>query len=534
MKKILLILVTLTLLSTWPFFRNGFFKTHDGEWMIIRFTAFHQTLSGGQVPVRFVDRLANNYGYPVTNFLYPLPFYITEFFKVMGFGFVNSIKMTFILSTILSVLAMYWALKQFFSREGSLAGSIIYIFIPYRFVDLYIRGSIGENLAFVFLPLILGSIYKIKNNKKIFLPILSISTAGLILSHNVIAFIFLPIFLIMTLLIIGKKIETFFYYLLGVLIAAFFWIPAVYDLRFVKFSESNISSVGDHLVALSKLIIPSWGYGSTPNGDNGLSVQIGLVSLIVITVVVFNKIKQKNINNTINFLIILFFASLFMITNYSKLIWTSTSLEKFIQFPWRLLSVVVFSTAFLTAYVVDLNKKKLLVSILIIAGSILTTLVYTKPSAFINYPDGYYSTNEDSTTVKDEYLPIWVKVKPQTRASEKIAILNGDTKISDLKIKSSIYSFTTFSANDSKLRINSFYFPGWQIDIDGFRQYPDYTNDFGLMDFNLSKGNHNVLVKYSRTAIHLYSELISAIAGLISVILFIKFSGKKFNLRKYK
>src|SRR3990167_10578406 len=142
-KKYLFIILVLSLLALWPFFKKGYFETHDGDWMIIRLSAFHQTLTAGQFPVRFVDRLNNNFGYPVFNFLYPLPFYFAEIPKLLGFNFQESIKIISVLSTVFSVVAMYWALSQKFSKEASLAGAIIYLFIPYRFVDLYVRGSFG-------------------------------------------------------------------------------------------------------------------------------------------------------------------------------------------------------------------------------------------------------------------------------------------------------------------------------------------------------------------------------------------------------
>src|SRR3989344_6542362 len=100
MKKHLILLIFVSLIALWPFFKKGFFESHDGEWMVIRFSAFHQTLAAGQFPVRFVDRLNNNYGFPVTNFLYPLPFYLSEIPKALGFGFVDSVKITFISSTV--------------------------------------------------------------------------------------------------------------------------------------------------------------------------------------------------------------------------------------------------------------------------------------------------------------------------------------------------------------------------------------------------------------------------------------------------
>src|SRR4030042_3821200 len=130
MKKLFIILIFTSLIAVWPFLKKGFFQSHDGEWMVIRFTAFHQTLASGQFPVRFVARLNNNYGYPVMNFLYPLPFYFAEVPKVLGFGFVDSIKIIFVISTIASVGAMYWALSQLFNKQASLAGAIVYLFIP--------------------------------------------------------------------------------------------------------------------------------------------------------------------------------------------------------------------------------------------------------------------------------------------------------------------------------------------------------------------------------------------------------------------
>ena len=300
-KKYYFLIILVSLLAVWPFFRKGYFESHDGEWMIIRFSAFHQTLRSGQFPVRFVDRLNNNYGYPVLNFLYPLPFYLAEIPKVLGFGFVDSIKIVFVLSTVSSALAMFWALSQIFDKRASLAGSIVYLFIPYRFVDLYVRGSLGESLAFAIVPLVAGCIFKIAKGNKLYMPLLSISTACLILSHNVIAILFLPFFLIISLVLIEKdKIKTVNTFIMGILISTFFWLPALYDLRFVRLSQIDISNVADHLVNPLNLIIPSWGYGPNPNEPSGLSVQFGLVTLAIILSAIYLRWKMKTKNLTVD------------------------------------------------------------------------------------------------------------------------------------------------------------------------------------------------------------------------------------------
>src|SRR3990167_5400734 len=81
-----------------PLFRQGFFQSDDGEWMVIRFSAFHQALRDGQFPVRFLGRLNQEYGYPVANFLYPGFMYLAEIPKIIGFGFVDSVKIILIFS----------------------------------------------------------------------------------------------------------------------------------------------------------------------------------------------------------------------------------------------------------------------------------------------------------------------------------------------------------------------------------------------------------------------------------------------------
>src|SRR3972149_11730486 len=434
---ILVLILVLSTIAVWPFFRRGFFESHDGEWMVIRFSAFHQTFAGGQFPVRFVDRLNNNYGYPVLNFLYPLPFYLAEIPKVLGFSFVDSIKIIFVVSTVTSSLAMYWALSQFFSARASLAGAIVYLFTPYRFVDLYVRGSLGENLAFAVIPLVAGCIFKIAKGSKLYLPLLSISIASLILSHNVIAILFLPFFLIITLILIGKeRIKTVASFILGILVSTFFWLPALYDLRFVRLSQIGVSNIADHLVTPLNLVVPSWGYGPNPNDSSGLSVQFGIVTLAIFLSAAYLRWKMKTKKLIIDIFLVIFVLTFFLKTKSSLLIWQNLPFIDVIQFPWRLLSLIVFISAFLAAYVITVAKgKKTVLSLLIISVSIISTLVYTKPSAFVNRGEGFYSTNEDSTAVRDEYLPVWAQEKPANRANQKIEVIEGDAKIEQVIVK---------------------------------------------------------------------------------------------------
>lgn len=111
---VLLFLIILSLPIIMPLFRSGFFASDDGEWMIIRFSAFHQALADGQFPVRWLDRLNHEYGYPVANFLYPGFMYLAEIPKILSFGFVDSIKIILGLSIVGSAIFIYlWLQRKF-------------------------------------------------------------------------------------------------------------------------------------------------------------------------------------------------------------------------------------------------------------------------------------------------------------------------------------------------------------------------------------------------------------------------------------
>lgn len=206
-----------------PYFHQGYFPTHDGEWAVVRLSEMFRELKDFQFPPRHSTYLNFGYGYPLFNFAYPLPYYLGIFLYLLKFGFVGSVKILFALSVPFSAFFMFFASREFW--KSSLAGvvsAILYVYLPYRMVDLYIRGSIGESLAFVLFPFIFFLVIKLINSpySKVFIVTASLSYACLILTHNIMAvlFSFLLFILILTFFIFGerKAIRPF-------LLFVFFW-----------------------------------------------------------------------------------------------------------------------------------------------------------------------------------------------------------------------------------------------------------------------------------------------------------------------
>src|SRR3989344_4063575 len=172
-KKYLPIVILLLLMipSIWFLLLPGFFESDDGEWMVIRFSAFYQALADGQFPVRFLGRLNNGYGYPVADFLYPGFMYLGIPIHILGLNFTDTIKALFV------------------------------VYAPYHIFDLYKRGSIGELLAITILPFILWQAERKSpacRQAGFFWTTAGISF--LILSHNTLAVLFLGVLILYFLL----------------------------------------------------------------------------------------------------------------------------------------------------------------------------------------------------------------------------------------------------------------------------------------------------------------------------------------------
>ncbi|MCJ7792945.1 MAG: hypothetical protein MUP45_03130, partial [Candidatus Marinimicrobia bacterium] len=149
-----LVLILVGLVALLDFFHPGLPVTHDGQDHVARIANFYQTLTEGNLIPRWAANLNWGYGHPVVMFLYPLPSYFASFFHFLGFSLVDSTKLVFGLGFLLSGFFMSLWLKEIWGEEAGFIGGLLYLFAPYRFLDLYVRGAIGENFAFIWPPLI--------------------------------------------------------------------------------------------------------------------------------------------------------------------------------------------------------------------------------------------------------------------------------------------------------------------------------------------------------------------------------------------
>jgi len=527
------LLLILFFISVGDFFHFGLPITHDGQDHATRIANFFLNLRYGVIIPRWAPNLNWGYGHPILEFLYPLPSYISSFFHFLGFSFIDSVKIVYVLGMIGSGISMYFWLSSFLKKPASALGSVIYVFTAYRFVEIYVRGDIGENLGFIFIPLVLLFIFKLSSKfKNINIVLGSICLAFFILSHNAMSLMFLPLIILYSgyLFLFASDKKSFFYsvvliFIFGFGISSFFWIPALLE---GKFTLRNIVTAGvykSRFVNFSQLIYGVWSYGGT-----GLfTVQLGIINWLAL-ILSFVSIPILMVRKDKRLLLIAIFSfyslvAIFLMLNASNFIWSHVILLQNFQFPWRMLAITVFTTSVLGAVIIEYIPKKISTFVIGLVIIILLTLnsQYWHANGYLYKNDSFFSSVYNGTTDTGESSPVWSVRFMEKRPVSHMQIILGKGTIAEKSRMPLKHNYQIISTTNVRILENTLYFPGWSITVDDKKvpiqfQDPSYR---GLMTFFVPKGEHLISVAFAETKVRLFSDIISlgSIIGICSLLL---------------
>lgn len=551
MKKILFanmyffIGLVLTLSLLWPLFAAPYFTHHD-DVQVIRLYEMDKCIKDGQLPCRWVPDLGGLYGYPIFNYYAPLPYYFGELIYLISGSLIFSSKVMFAFSFIGAYVFMYLLGSKIWGKMGGSLSGIFYSFAPYHAVDFYIRGAMGEMWALMFFPAVFWALIKLEEKTNIFnLLLLSFSLFGLFISHNLSTMIFLPVLLVGTpLLFLKKKNKRFIWFslsavIVGILLSAFYLFPAVFEKKLVHVETTvgGYFSFTEHFKGIRKLFLDrSWEYGSSirevPGGERDrLPYQIGWVHLLGWLLALFTAKTLWNKNRWLSGLIVFtsfaFLFSVFMVHPRSEFIWKAIEPLRYLQFPWRFLILIIFFISFVSGglFILNFKRKKLAWGFLVFLV-VLLNFSYFKPEKFIQTSDSKLLTGKDwDKQIKRsifDYLPMYAKEPPAELAEARYEILTGDSEIYDFKEGTNWITFNTKTNSHTILRLSQYYFPNWQIYVDGKETKVEYKNNsLGLMTFILGKGEHQVEAKLYDTPIRSLGNLITLLTFTSSAILFL-------------
>lgn len=522
--------------AVWALFVKGYFGASD-DLHIAWLYELDRAIKLGQIPPRFVPDLSFGFGYPLFNFVFPLPFYMGEIFHLLGLTLVDSVKAVLLISSPISGILMYLLLREFTKNRLAFFGSMLYIYAPYRAVDIYVRGAIGEAFSFIFLPLIILSLVKL--NKLIdwkWVGLGAISVASLVLSHNITAYMFLPFviaFLILQFFMTAAKkaffLRSFLMFFLGFSISIYFWLPALLESSLLKYD--TVFNFVDHFPTVRQLVTPYWGYGgSVPGPGDGMSFFLGGANLLVfITAGLLLIFKWQAITKQNKLLMVWVMsalaAAIFLMNYRSTFVWNNLPLLPYFQFPWRFLILVTFFIPLLVVIFEKFKHEKTLI-LLIMALIIFPTWTFFRPEHYLRREDDYYLNryiptpfaSSEYLKTQEEYLRL--PKAAEIRPNKNFPLLFPDDgikkvdKLNDLKV---VFEFE--SDKGSLINLNKYYFPGWQAKIDGKTVEIFAGKPFGQVSIFVPAGSHEARVYFQETSFRNFLNFASLGAFLVSLMM---------------
>ena len=555
--------LTLTLLpATWYLWYPGLQTTHDGFYHKSRLFELDWMLKAGVLYPRWFPHLSFLYGSPVLHFYAPLIYYIAEGFHLLGLGFLASYEWMI----GLGLVAAGWSMFAFARRWGKVAGwlaALVYVYWTYHMALAYVRGAQAELWGMVWYPLILARISDLMEGERRGRwgdPALALLYAALILTHHLSAFEFTPVIVAYVLwlawrnarwrdlLPVGVSLG------LGVALAAFYWIPVLADIHLVwagRPSAVERAELLQSLVPWTDLLSPFWVHRYIPHQGVKAASPIPRVGALfwglAVVVMIWQWRRRKRAErDTFLFFLGTALAAVFMLTIYSRPIWATVPLLHYLQFPWRLHTIIGLSVA--TTVAIGLGRalappRPTWAAMAV--GSIMLITLAVAALGGIRYdiaknPKDWKPLREQDVNLEllvqydslrgmfmrkwrsiwlFEYMPVWSAqsrydffAAPETPPpyQEPIAVRAVPQRQSPLD-----HAFQVQAEHPWTISLHQFYFPAWRVYVDGrpVRAYP--RGHLGLLSADIPAGKHVVRIHYEHTTAQRWAEIITLLGGVI-------------------
>jgi hypothetical protein len=357
----------------------GLPNTADGPAHLMRQAELNQAWRDGILYPRWAPDLAYGYGMPLFHYAPPLLYQVTQLFDLTGLALDTAMKAGIILMVFLYSVGMYLFARDVYGPRAGLLAAAVYLYAPYRLREAYIQGNYAQFYGLAFYPLILWSFHGlITTHRRRYIPLAALSLAGLLLSHNISAMIFAPLF--------GAYL-VFLYFLmpnsprpgspiprivvaiaLGLGLSAFFWLPAFGERDLIRLSgiTTGFFDFRYNFISLAELLaLPRRLDLAAINPYFPLSLgtaQMAFAVLALLGIGLYHASRTPGLRAGASvthqvsrsthqaFSHTLFFAaalliSIFLSLPYSGPIWETVPLLELAEFPWRWLGPAVLCAA---------------------------------------------------------------------------------------------------------------------------------------------------------------------------------------------
>ncbi len=526
----LLALGVATLPAASPYlFGDGLPRTNDALPHLYRVVALDRLVQAGQLWPRWSPDLVHGYGYPVFNFFPALSHWLVELLHLLGLELTAGFRLAMALHFWLAAAGAYFLGRAWFSAGAGWAAAIAYAYSPYLLYDAHVRGSLPETQALALLPWLLLALWRSAQGPRRWVVLAAGIFAAMFLSHYGMMF---QVFLLtgFWLLALGwwrgwrALVGPVAGLGLGVLLTAFFWLPALLE-------------IGDTQAALSM----SRGYGYAENfltlrqmfAFPHLPVDPALINPPVVRALPaaplllagaallwsWRAIRGETRRQLFTWLGLLL-LSLWLVTPSSRIVWENVPLLAQTFYPWRMLGFASLAGAVLLALAVDLalqrSRRPGLVTGAICVLLLIAAIPWLYPPREPVPPDPDLAALLRfeapplfvGTTTLGEFLPRWVAEMPDTSTLREELLADGKAErllpsggVTFRRLGGPVWdaAYEVHADETTTLTYRQFYFPGWQARLDGAPLAVQPGEPHGLVTVTVPPGEHRLELAFGST-----------------------------------
>lgn len=293
----------------------------------------------------------------------------------------------------------------------------------------------------------------------------------------------------------------------GLLLSAFYWLPAIFEHRYTYGDLFMKDLFRTHFPPLYQLLLPN-PFNDPRLQTGGIPVQIGIFHIFALAVAI--RLRDK----LAVFCLAITGIAVFLMTKLSLPFWEHVSFLRQFQFSWRLLALINFTSAIAAVgfFKLPFMKKPWIYPLLIILV-VFSTVFYWRPA------EGFDKMNDEkqfwnyplNTTYFGETDVIWSEGPAKSFPPAPVEVIDGAATVDDFTKKTQFHTYFVSVSKDAKLVDHTQYFPGWRVYVDSKKVPIQFQDNSwrGQITFAVPKGEHKVRVSFEETPLRLAADLIS-------------------------
>ena len=341
----MLLLVAAAIDYCLPLFAGTWFTSHEGYAYVVRALEFRHGWDAGVAYPRWAPDLYGGYGSPFFNYYAPLVFVAASAVEPFVHDAAWSLKVAVVAFSVLGACSAFGLVRAETRRnDAALVGAMLFVALPYRLSDLFVRGDLAEYSALCLLTAALfgyRSIALTPRPSRVYLiaSLTALLHAATILCHTLTGFWGTKL-IGLVLAVSGYRLLKLgdrrrlralgFAFVASLVLSVTYWLPALLE---------------KHLVPVERMIRPSghptnrWVFAhdlvNHPFTGMGWPFVLAAAIGVLVLFVRFARARSSALWWGVALL------CMFLCLPEANAIWRSglIPLSSFIQFPWRLLGL---------------------------------------------------------------------------------------------------------------------------------------------------------------------------------------------------